>query len=350
MRKRKLKRIDQNLFRDTETNIYYADFVVKGRRRRRSLRTAVLKKARVLLTQVKDEETIAAHFGHEQHSFLETAIKWAREYLPASVKAGTAKRYEVSVKQMKPYFKDKLIHDIGKPDIGNYVSARSAAGATNATIRRDLSALGSVLDFADGLGWRDGNPARDWSVRRIKEKPYIVTIPDRASVDRLIARCSPMFGACVRLLAETGMRQNEAVTLEWPQVDLQRREITLLKTKNSRPRVISIELSTALWLGRLPRHSVSQYVFWHGAGFLYANFSSRFAALVQSLKNTQAFTCHSLRHAYAVRQLKEGRDIYDLSRHLGHSSVQVTERYTRYVGQQEERREVEWHKAREESA
>jgi DNA-binding transcriptional LysR family regulator len=35
--------------------------------------------------------------------------------------------------------------------------------------------------------------------------------------------------------------------------------------------------------------------------------------------------CHDLRHRYAVRQVQAGRDIYDLSRHLGHTSVKTTE-------------------------
>lgn len=355
----KFRRVGKNLAIDTETGIYYTDFTLKGRRRRRSLRTTILKTAKRLLPQVKEEETIAAHFDGESHSFLAVATKWAREYLPASVKPNTAKRYEVSVKQLKPYFKDKAIDEIGKADIGNYVSARQGAGVGNGTIRRDLSALASILDFAEGLGWREGNCARDWAGRgktkRLKEKPYTVTIPTGAAVAQLIARCSPMFGACVRLLAETGMRQNEAVTLEWPQVDLQRREITLLKTKNSRPRVISIDPITAAWLGRLERctnETVSEdrrrTVFQSPRGGAYRNFSSRFRAVAARHLGVGAFRCHDLRHAFAVRKLREGWRLEDLKTHLGHSSVKVTEsRYLAYISQSEERREAEWLKKQE---
>ena len=42
------------------------------------------------------------------------------------------------------------------------------------------------------------------------------------------------------------------------------------------------------------------------------------------------FRLHDLRHAYAIAEIRTGRDIYDLSRHMGHSSVKVTEGYLAY--------------------
>ncbi|WP_256138145.1 tyrosine-type recombinase/integrase [Komagataeibacter swingsii] len=39
------------------------------------------------------------------------------------------------------------------------------------------------------------------------------------------------------------------------------------------------------------------------------------------------FHIHDLRHAFAIRWLKAGGDIYHLSRHLGHTSVKTTEIY-----------------------
>ncbi|GBQ63188.1 tyrosine-type recombinase/integrase [Komagataeibacter swingsii] len=39
------------------------------------------------------------------------------------------------------------------------------------------------------------------------------------------------------------------------------------------------------------------------------------------------FRIHDFRHAFAIRWLKAGGDIYRLSRHLGHTSVKTTEIY-----------------------
>jgi integrase len=51
-------------------------------------------------------------------------------------------------------------------------------------------------------------------------------------------------------------------------------------------------------------------------------------------RDFRPFHAHDLRHGYAIRELKRGRDIYDLSRHLGHASVKTTEVYLRWVNQE----------------
>jgi integrase len=49
------------------------------------------------------------------------------------------------------------------------------------------------------------------------------------------------------------------------------------------------------------------------------------------------FKFHDLRHYHAVLFLKDGRDIYDLQKRLGHSSIKVTEQYLTYLTAEEKR-------------
>jgi site-specific recombinase XerD len=46
-----------------------------------------------------------------------------------------------------------------------------------------------------------------------------------------------------------------------------------------------------------------------------------------------AYSCHDLRHHYAVSQYKKDRDIHRVSKLLGHASIQVTETYLRGLGE-----------------
>lgn len=48
-----------------------------------------------------------------------------------------------------------------------------------------------------------------------------------------------------------------------------------------------------------------------------------------SIRNNVRFSGHTLRHTYASMQLRNGLDIYTLSLNMGHSSIQMTERYVR---------------------
>lgn len=151
----------------------------------------------------------------------------------------------------------------------------------------------------------------------------------------MLARAPGQLAALIRFLALEGCRQEEGAGLTWSQVRLPRNEIFLTKTKTNRPRVIRIGNETVKLLSALPRHMTSKMVFWHDDGERYCNVASRFREIVKSAQKEgrefARFRCHDLRHRYAIRQLEAGRDIYDLSRHLGHRSVKTMEIYLGYV-------------------
>ncbi|MFN3077805.1 MAG: tyrosine-type recombinase/integrase, partial [Alphaproteobacteria bacterium] len=113
--------------------------------------------------------------------------------------------------------------------------------------------------------------------------------------------------------------------------DMVRGEVTLTKTKTGRPRTVTLSAQAAGTLAGTPRHIVSPYVFWHGAGDRYHEFASRFLAICKAAG--QDFRCHDLRHKFAIDWLRAGGDIYRLSRHLGHSSAKTTEIYLGHVGE-----------------
>lgn len=64
----------------------------------------------------------------------------------------------------------------------------------------------------------------------LKEPPPRTSYPSDADVRRLVERTSPMMGRIVLFLVQAGMRQEEAVSLEWSQVSIPRREVRLVET------------------------------------------------------------------------------------------------------------------------
>jgi integrase/recombinase XerD len=60
--------------------------------------------------------------------------------------------------QHMPWLDGKTLWDIDSRLIADIIRARTAK-ASNATIKRGLVALSSVLNFAIDQGWRDDNPA-----------------------------------------------------------------------------------------------------------------------------------------------------------------------------------------------
>jgi integrase len=323
-----------NLYKRGRT--WWGRVKVAGHDHRRSLRTSDRAEAQKRLSAWLKEISHAKFHGEARHTYKEMAHKWALEYLPRSVKLGTAQRYLVSSRQLDPYFRDLYIDEIDRKRVAKMVSERLKLGVTNATIRRDLTAMSSMFDCAVGWIWLEENPVKAYDRGLIKERRDPITPPSDESISEFVEKISDLanLAKLVLFLRQTGMREEEGASLEWPQIHEMRREATLLKTKTSRPRVVP--LSDEAWgtLEGTERHPESRYVFWHSNGQRYQNVASR----LLELKKRHGFTwrVHDLRHKYAIEWLRANPDkIYTLQKNLGHKSIKTTEIYLDYIGAQE---------------
>ncbi len=162
--------------------------------------------------------------------------------------------------------------------------------------------------------------------------------PHPADAAKFIAAAPHGMAACLRLLAETGMRMTEAAQLERWQVDEIRKQITLTRTKTSPPRTLCWQTPAGMPPRRLAAGHPEGFLYRNRDGKPHAEFSSNAFRVMRNLIEREKtagchfrpFRVHDLRHAFAVRALKAGMSIYALSRHLGHSSVTTTERH--YLG------------------
>src|SRR5262249_40423806 len=139
----------------------------------------------------------------------------------------TRERYACSLDQMRPWLDGKGLGEIDSRIVAEIVRARSAAGVTNATIKRDLVALSPVLNFAIDQGCLDHNPVLP-RMRRIREKREPIVLPHHAHVDLVIARCPGMIADIARAAIVTGARQAELLKARREHIDHDRRQMTLI--------------------------------------------------------------------------------------------------------------------------
>lgn len=324
------------LFRRGAT--WYGRLRVAGGEQTRSLHTGDRAEAARRLQAWADQQH-AVRFTGPRHDWEDAIERWERDVAPG-LKPATADRYRVSLWQVDPLLTGRALAAIDTKAIGELVDARRKAGASNATINRDLTALSSVLGAAAAWGWIDEDPTRRFDRRRLtRERREPIRLPSDADVAAVIARAPNGFSDLIAFLAETGMRQEEAAGLEWADVSADRSTVTLTRTKTSRPRALILRREARAILERRPRHLTSPAVFWRGDGARYSTVPGRFrvimAKVAEAAKKAKRpftrFRCHDLRHKFAVDRLREGWDIYVLARYLGHSTVKVTERYLGYV-------------------
>jgi integrase len=153
-----------------------------------------------------------------------------------------------------------------------------------------------------------------------------------AAVD---AHSNPMLGWIVRIALETGMRTSEIVTLQRTQVDVDRRIVRLLKTKNTSPRTVPLTVMAAKLLQSAVNHPVRPA----GTALIFFGEPSRkgvrapyaFDRVWQEIKKKQGlkdFHFHDLRHEAVSRFVEAGLSDQEVSAISGHKSMQMLKRYT----------------------
>lgn len=327
------------------SNLYWRGATIWGRLKvagvehRGSLRTDNVAEARLRFDAWRIQVERAVFGTKDSPSFKAAVVRWAREVLPGAVKPAVMRRYLTSIQMLTPVFGELRVSEITERMISQYISTRAGL-VTNATIRRDITALSKLLSACIIWGWLDRNPARNYDRSIIKERRRTLTLPTDDEIEFVLRLAPGPMVAILRFLAATGMRENEAVTLEPKDVDRAGRKITLVRTKSSRPRTLNWKTPGGDAGAILDEIEGSGGVlFPNRDGTSYANIASNFGKVMRDAVRRaddegvtfRRWRAHDLRHRFAVRWLQAGGDIYRLSRHMGHTSVKTTEIYLEHL-------------------
>ncbi len=352
--------MDGNIYLRGKT--YWGRVWVQGKEHRRSLRTTDEAEARAEVEAWRKElEAGAPTGGGSDPTWKEAVVAWA-ETIGAmqgedGLKPKVKKRYLESLRMVDQFWSPLHLSRIGRREIAEFVKVRkkgfrriepdgaevAIAPVTNATVRRDLTALSSVFRVAVASGMTDHNPAREWDRGVIKERKRVFVPPLPHEIETVIGYAQGNFARLIAFAANTGIRQQEAVGIEWRDFRRENAELLLPRTKVSRPRAVRVASPGGDATGTItgtPRHIRSGLAFWHGvdgepfrgaAGQFREVMARAVAGEAAEGRTLRRFRFHDLRHAFAVRWLLAGGDIYALSKHLGHTSVKTTEIYLAYV-------------------
>lgn len=321
----------------------WARFTVAGKEYRFSLKTGDPVVARSRQAAEHARITAAASFGDDRKRWEDALKEWG-SYIVHHIGDRTFKRYLGSLDILDSHLTGLFVDEIDEETVAAIVKARRAKKVTTATIRRDLTALSSVLSFAVDEKWRRGNPALEaQQSRRMKERRDPIVLPEDRDIETAITRAPGNLKFLIRAALLTGCRQEELVTLERRFVDLDREAISVLGKGNKR-RVVSLSPEAVKLFREIPVSLVTRRVFWHSKGEPFRNVATRFSLYgrllaAEAAKNGgefRRFRFHDLRHRFAVDYLRTGRGgIYELQHELGHTSLKVTEGYLAFLTAEE---------------
>ncbi|HEX7852827.1 MAG TPA: site-specific integrase [Sphingobium sp.] len=329
----------KNLY--VRNDVYWARFKIAGRSYRKSLHVRVEPAKRAEAKAVRALERLRSQIEDEVRHGIAPPLLWQEaviawnEVALRSIAENSHRRYLVSLNQCRLWLDGKQVRDINGACLRDLIKARRSQGVSNATIRRDLTAISAVLSIAQDEGWVEENHASTINRKRIPERRDPISLPTDESIAEMLAVLPPTIGEMCAFALETGMRQNEIVCLDWRCINGNRTIATLTKTKGSKLRAVPLSEKARMILQRQPRSQHSKLVFWREDGLPMDWVSSQFGAaarkVAQSKKDFVRFRFHDLRHLFAVRYLQDGGSIYALQGLLGHTSIKTTEIYLAYL-------------------
>ncbi|MEK6794252.1 MAG: site-specific integrase [Spirochaetota bacterium] len=318
--------------------VYDFDATVLGKRERKRVSAPTKEAAQAIFKQWL--ETLAT--GTREHKLFEKLneyLEYSKEH--KSPRMADEERRHVALFQ--EYFSDMPLSEFRRHTAEDYICWRkdhrvNGAKAVNpATINRDLSTLRYFFGWCIQREYFTAHNPIYKLHKSEKENERIVWLTAEQKQE-IYDKASDFQRRFLNIALLTGMRQSEIASLRWGQVDLKNGLIQLFKTKSKRKRTIRIPKALTDYLCMIRE----QEPFFHdvlnrnGEPIECATLDKSWRCLRRRLSfqatNGTKLRFHDLRHAYACDALMQGMTKEELQIQLGHSSVLMTEKYARYIG------------------
>lgn len=324
----------------------------QGRRVQRKFDVHTLQQARSALhaEKLKVEETIKFGRPLPSEDSFET---YAQEFLktqkrriaPYSAKGHiTEAEYErqrgIVERHLIPFFGDKKLAAIRKPDVIDYINERMDE-VGDGTIIKERNVLRRLFNVAIDKEKIAANPADGRSL-----KGHMPTEPEgrvrwleKDQWERVFHACrippddhgneqEQWLQQAAGLALALGARRGELINTTIPDIDLERGFVQLRRTKNGKSRSVPINELARLVLGAMgvPERKKKRDRGPLFRGFTPEQLSMRFIRACR-YAGVEDFSLHDLRHCNASWLRMQGADLLDIKDLLGHRDLRMTARY-----------------------
>ncbi len=166
-------------------------------------------------------------------------------------------------KHVLPKLGSRKLKDLTRSEVSTFY--RGIGATSKAEANRCLALLSAMYKKAiewEVLPQEFMNPARGIQKYTLKSRDRFIQDGELPSFWAAVeAEPDPFVRAAISLLILTGVRKSELLTLQWKNVDLQRKEIRLIDTKNTETRYVPLSEPALEILRGLPRALRNTYVF-----------------------------------------------------------------------------------------
>jgi integrase len=304
---------------------WYIDYVYNGRRYRK--RAGHSKRvAELTLKDIELKIERRENLGIQDQKKITFAV-FAEEYLKYAKTNKSARTYDLNVgniRELGPHFNDRLLSEITPQHVERFKADRFAKFTRGkqirpATVNRDLACLKNMFFKAIEWGYLEKHPMK--GVALLKEPPGRLRFLTMEEAGRLLRELPEETGQVVMFALNTGMRKSEILDLQWKNVDMDQRLISVELTKTNERRVVPMNDQVYQLLQNLEKHRAgSELVFPEGRVNIRKNFHAgmKRAGIID-------FRLHDCRHSFASHLVMSGASLKVVQQLLGHKDIKMTE-------------------------
>lgn len=316
--------------------VWWMSFMYDGQQVRRSTEVTdkdlALRIYRKVLGQIAEEKWFERLPGDEK-AVRELLQRYFDEYSATNKAPNTHRRDKSLMAHLTQAFGSVILTRLRPAMIAEYKGQRRAKGAAPKTINDELTLLSHAYKLAmREWEWVASNPVQ--RVSREKVRNQIERWLSSDEEKRLLAASPEWLKEIILFASNTGLRQGEILNLQWPQVDLFRRTITLLEQKNGSKDTLplntnALEVLKARARARSPE---TDYVFVNKVGSRRDATSGLRRAFYPAMKaaKVERFRFHDLRHTFATRLIQAGVDIYTVQKLGRWKTISMVMRYAHH--------------------
>jgi integrase len=244
----------------------------------------------------------------------------ALEHSRAENTSKSTHELQLKINEFLPVFGDRPAEEITKQEIVRWLTEQAVARGWKPSSRNRWQAAFSLI-FRVGIDNEKitRNPAA--GIKRKTENNDKVRFLSNQEERALLQATDPRFHSHLLLSIHTGMRMSEQYSLKWPQVDFERRQLYLPRTKNGDPRDVPLNGTALQALEQL--RSITQ------GDFVFPSAESPRGWFLSAVERAAVknYTWHCNRHTFASRLMMAGVDLHTVGELLGHRTAQMTKRY-----------------------
>lgn len=258
--------------------------------------------------------------------------------------AKTIDNYRKQLKGISRYFSEscgvKNVEDLTPTHIKKFIAYNQKRGCKPSYTNDLLKVIKVICNYAFSEGYTEDLLTK--KVRNVKEPKVLIHTFTEEEIRKLINHYNGSDFLSIRnkvilmILFDTGIRASELMTMKPAQIQ---DGYFIIYGKGRKERVVPKTPLVSKWLVKylcerdryFAGRDAEDYVFLSKTGKrLTCEALSKFmkkAADDVGVNPIVRVSPHTCRHTFAQQQLKNGLDLYSLSRLLGHESVAITQRY-----------------------